>query len=65
VGTMAQGGLVSPILFSLYVSNMSVPSHHVELVLYAEDTANISMPCKPSLLVSYLESYISDLEWWL
>jgi len=32
---MAQGGLISSVLFSLYVNNMPSPSHHVELVLYA------------------------------
>jgi hypothetical protein len=31
---VAQGGLISPVLFSLYVNDMSSPSHHVELALY-------------------------------
>jgi hypothetical protein len=26
---VAQGGLISPVLFSLYVNDMSSPSHHV------------------------------------
>jgi hypothetical protein len=30
---VAQGGVVSPVLFSLYVNNMSVPSCHVQLDL--------------------------------
>jgi hypothetical protein len=30
---VAQGGLVSPVLFSLYLNDMPVPSHHVELAL--------------------------------
>ena len=30
---VAQGGLISPILFSLYVNDMPSPSHHVELAL--------------------------------
>jgi hypothetical protein len=34
-----QGGIVSPVLFSLYVNDMPVPSRHVELALYADDTA--------------------------
>ena len=62
---IAQGGLVSPVLFSLYVHDMPVPSRHVELALYADDTANIATSRKPALLVSYLEAYLSELEQWL
>jgi hypothetical protein len=62
---VAQGGLISPVLFSLYVNDMPVPSRHVELALYADDTAVIATPRKPALLLSYLESYVADLEFWL
>jgi hypothetical protein len=61
----AHGGLISPVLFSLYVNDMPVPSHHVELVLYADDTAVIATSRKPALLVSYLESYLAELVLWL
>jgi Reverse transcriptase (RNA-dependent DNA polymerase). len=57
--------LISPVLFSLYVNDTSTPSHHVELALYADDTAIIAMTRKPTLLVSYLDSYLSDLQRWL
>ena len=36
---VAQGGLISSVLFSLYVNHIPVPSRHVELALYADDTA--------------------------
>ena len=62
---MAQGGLISPVLFSLYVNDMPSPSHHVELALYADDTAVIATSRKPTLFVSYLESYLNDLQRWL
>ena len=62
---VTQGGLISPILFSLYVNDMLSPSHHVELTLYAEDKAIIATSRKPTLLVSYLESYLNDLQRWL
>jgi hypothetical protein len=52
---VAQGGLISPVLFSLYVNDMPQPSHHVELALYANNMAIIDMSCKPTLLVSYME----------
>jgi hypothetical protein len=61
---VAQGGLISTVLFSLYV-NMPSPSHHVELDFYADDTAIIAISLKPTLLVSYLESYLNDLQRWL
>ena len=62
---VAQGGLISPILFSLYVNEISSPSHHVQLALYADDAAIIATSRKPTLLVSYLESYLKDLQRWL
>jgi len=56
---------MSPVVFSLYVNDMPSPSHHVELALYADDTAIIATSRKPTLLVSYLESYLNDLQRWL
>ena len=38
---VAQGGLVSPVLFSLYVNYMPVSTRHVELALYADNTASL------------------------
>jgi hypothetical protein len=51
----AQGELISPVFFSLYVNDMSSPSHHVELALYADDRAIIATSRKPTLLLRYLE----------
>jgi len=62
---VAQGGLIYPVLFSLYVNDMPPHSHHVELALYADDTAIIATSRKPTLLVGYLESYLNDLQRWL
>jgi hypothetical protein len=39
---VAQGGLVSPVVFSLYVSDMPTPFRHDELALYADDTSLIA-----------------------
>jgi hypothetical protein len=62
---VAQGGLVSPVLFSLYVIDMPVPSRHVKLALYADDTAIIATSRNSAPLIRYLETYMSGLEWWL
>jgi len=57
---IAQGGIVSPVLFSLYVNDM--PSRHVELTLHADDTTVMATSRQPSLLVPHLDTYLSDLE---
>ena len=62
---VAQWGLIIPVLFSLYVNDMPPSSHHVELALYADDTAIIATSHKLTLLVSYLESYLNDPQRWL
>jgi hypothetical protein len=49
---VAQGGLISPVLFSLYVNDMPSPTHYVELSLYADDTAIIDTSRKATLLVN-------------
>jgi hypothetical protein len=57
---VAQGGFISPVLFSLYVKDM--PSYHVELALYADEMAIIASSRKPTLLGSYLDAYLNDLQ---
>jgi hypothetical protein len=42
-----QGGLVSPVLFSLYVNDIPTPSSHVELAQYAYDTALVATSHSP------------------
>jgi len=44
---------------------MPLPSHHVELALYVDNTAIIATSQKPTLFVIYLESYLNDLQRWL
>jgi len=41
------------------------PRIHVDLALYAEDTAIIDTSRTPVLLVTYLQSYLSNLQRWL
>jgi hypothetical protein len=62
---VAQGGIVPPDLFSLYVNDIPTPSGHVELAQYADDTALIATSRDPSLLVGYLEAYIGRLDLWV
>jgi len=62
---VAQGVLIPPVFLSLYVNDMASPSHHVELALYADYTAIIATSRQPTLFVSYMESYLNDLQRWL
>lgn len=61
----AQSGLFFPVILCLYVNDMPSHSHYFELVFYADHTAITATYRKPTLLVSYLEAYISDLARWL
>jgi hypothetical protein len=62
---VVQGGLITPVLFSLYVKDIPTTSRHDELAQYADDTALVATSRSPSLLVSYLETYLGRLEHWL
>ena len=62
---VAPGGLIFPVLFRLYFNDMPSHSHHVEFAFYAEESAITATFCKLTLLVSYLESYLNDLQRWL
>ena len=62
---VAQGGVISPVLFSLYVNDIPTPSHHIEVAQYADDTALVATYKHTALLVKYLESHLSELEIWL
>jgi hypothetical protein len=46
----------------MYVNDMPSSSHRVELAFYADDTAIIATSRKPTLLVSYLEAYLNELQ---
>jgi len=41
---------------------MPTHSHQVELALYADDTAVIATSRKPTMIVSYLQSYLKELQ---
>ena len=56
MATLSLEGLICLVLFSLYINDMSSPSHHVELAPYADDTAIIATSPMPTVIGSYLES---------
>jgi hypothetical protein len=60
----AQGGLLFCAVQSVCKRHTGT-SHHVELSQNADDTALIATSHGPSLLVSYLDTYLSRSEHWL
>jgi hypothetical protein len=55
---LAQGGLITPVLFSQYFKVISNPSRNDELSLYSDDTATTSTSRNPKLLDSNLQSCV-------
>ena len=57
---MVHAGLISPVIFSLYVNEMPSPSHNFQVAVYA-DSAIIATCRKPTQLVHCLESCLNHL----
>jgi hypothetical protein len=58
---VTQSGLVSPVLFSLYVNDIHSQSRHVLLAQNADDMAAVATQRSPSLFVCYREAYLRRL----
>lgn len=61
---VAQGGLVSPVLFSLYVNDVHTPSRNVVPAQYADDTALVATSRSPSFPVGFLKAYLDRMVFW-
>jgi hypothetical protein len=59
---VAQGGLLSHDLFSLYANYIPSPSRYGELEQYAPGKALVTTFCILSLLVYYLEAQLGEKE---
>jgi len=57
---VSQGGIISPVLFSLYINDIPIPSHHAELSLDADNTAILTTSHQAALLVTFTDLYLSD-----
>ena len=62
---VAEGWVISPVLFTLYLNNIQTPCRHVELAQYSDDTALVATSGSTKLLATYLETYLIALERWL
>jgi hypothetical protein len=61
---LTQGGIISPVLFRLHVNEMPLSSSHVELALYANDTAVVANVPSASA-ARQIPGDICDSERWL
>ena len=59
------GGVISPVLFTLYVNDIPTPWRHFELAQYADGTAPVATSGSSKHLVMYLETYLIAPERWL
>jgi len=59
---VTEGGIMSPVLFSLCVNDMPSHSHQVELAPCAD---KMTMSRQPALFDNFLTSYLRDLERWM
>ena len=59
-----QGGVLSPILFNLYMASMPSPPGSIKLVSYADDGNLLNSGPKIEPLVEELNSYLSILNTW-
>jgi len=57
---VSQGGIISPVLFSLYIDDIPIPFHHAELSLDADNTAILNTFLQATLLVTFTNLYLSD-----
>jgi hypothetical protein len=58
---VAQGGNISPVLFSLYLNDMLKTSRHFRLSLYAEIIAVVATSRSPSIFVCYILAHFFRL----
>ena len=59
-----QGGVLSPLLFNLYMRNMPQPPPHVSVKTYADDTTILSSHKDYKVICERINPYLSILENW-
>ena len=59
-----QGGVLSPVLFNLYMSSMPPPPGNIKLVTYADDSNILNSGEDISEAVNEINTYLSTLDTW-
>ena len=59
-----QGGVLSPLLFNLYMKNMPTPPESIKVITYADDTNILSSGTTIQPICERLNPYLNSLEDW-
>ena len=59
-----QGGVLSPILFNIYTSDMPIPPHQVQIESYADDINTLTSHKKIKEAENRLQPYLNDIFNW-
>jgi retron-type reverse transcriptase len=59
-----QGGVLSPILFNIYMSDIPTPPVGIKLFTYADDITTLSLRHDVDIAQKKLEPFLSDLHKW-
>ena len=59
-----QGGVLSPVLFNLYMSKMPLPPSNIKLVTYADDSNILGSGTKIDPICSDINAYLNTLDEW-
>ena len=60
-----QGGVLSPVLFNLYMSSIPRPPENINLVTYADDSNILNSGPKIAPVVQEINVYLNTLDIWL
>ena len=59
-----QGGVLSPILFNLYMADLPAPPPRVQTVTYADDITVLSTHTNPTIAQFQVQQYLEDIYAW-
>jgi len=59
-----QGGVLSPILFNIYVADLPPPPPNVQTITYADDITVLSTHISPATAQSQVQQYLEDIHTW-
>ena len=59
-----QGSVLSPLLFLLYINDLTINIHHVNLVMFADDINVLISDSDERSLQNKMDKVVAELETW-
>ena len=59
-----QGGVLSPILFNIYMADLPAPPSNVKTITYADDVTVLSTHTSPAIAQTQVQQYLEDIHTW-